>query len=324
MELFKKTKAKVAEMKVTNETKRQEKKQEKEAKKAEAAKRAKMDKEAIRILDREEAKKILEEAKKEYEEKQLEKEQKKREKADKRLEAKLELGTPITNKVAELVASGVVKKSDLYEDNGKKVKNFLSIIEEYDDHPQDDVPEDSVEDPTEKTVLPFGGNIVESSNENSDSQITPAFNIGYTMNENGDVEPITSSAEDSEKNVAPCSEIQEMIINDPNIREVYPSINKNDISISNGLILVKIPRESKENEPENEVFRLDIIGNQIYIQAPLKNPIPNLETGIQYQFVSVPICTDLGKEILKNHNYIVDGSVIDINNSILRDSENAA
>lgn len=280
--------------------------------------------EEVIMLSKEEAKKIMDEAMRKQEEKRAKKEQKKKDKADRKLENLLELGTPITNKVAELVSSGVITKDDLYDDFGKR-KNFLDIIEQYDDHPEEDKPEDDKveEEKVENSdnIVPFGGNIVVD-----DEQITPAFNIGYTISEDGDVSEVTSSAEDTEKESVPPSDIQDIIINDPDIKEVYPSINRNDISIENGLILIKVPRTASENteEPSYEVFRLDIVGSQIYIQAPLKSPIPNLETGIQYYFVSVPLCTELGKEIIKNHNFTVEISDVDINSSILRDTQDAA
>lgn len=281
--------------------------------------------EEVIMLSKEEAKKIMDEAMRKQEEKRAKKEQKKKDKADRKLENLLELGTPITNKVAELVSSGVITKDDLYDDFGKR-KNFLDIIEQYDDHPEEDESEDDKveEEKAENSdnVVPFGGNIV----VDEEKQITPAFNIGYTITEDGDVSEVTSSVEDTEKESVPPSDIQDIIINDPDIKEVYPSINRNDISIENGLILIKIPRAASENteEPSYEVFRLDIVGAQIYIQAPLKSPIPNLETGVQYYFVSVPLCTELGKEIIKNHNYTVEISDVDINSSILRDTQDAA
>lgn len=299
-------------------------------KKKEAAKNnneeVKNNKEEVIMLSKEDAKKIMDEAMRKQEEKRAKKEQKKKDKADRKLENLLELNTPITNKVAELVSSGVITKDDLYDEFGKR-KNFLDIVAQYDDHPEEDESEnDKAEEKkaeNDDNVIPFGGNIVADEEE---KQITPAFNIGYTISEDGDVSEVTSSVEDTEKESVPSSDIQNIIINDPDIKEVYPSINRNDISIENGLILIKIPRAISENseEPSYEVFRLDIVGSQIYIQAPLKSPIPNLETGIQYYFVSVPLCTELGRKIIKNHNFTVEIADVDINSSILRDTQDAA
>ena len=43
-----------------------------------------------------------------------------------------------------------------------------------------------------------------------------------------------------------------------------------------------------------------------------------------YYYVSVPVCSDIGKEILKNTNYAVKGSDLDMSKTIFRDTENAA
>ena len=272
--------------------------------------------EEVVMLTKEESRKILDEAREKRLEKEHKKELKKQERKDKKLETMLNLNTPITNKVSDLITSGTITKDDLYDNFGKR-KNFLDVIEKYDDHPEDDEPENYLE--VDNFVKPFGGNIIRE-----DDKVVPAFSTGYTIDEDGNVSNVTSSEEDVDKAQASSSDIQELIINDPIIKEVYPSINNNDIFFNNGLVLIKVRRDSAESESVYEVFRLDIVGKQIYIQAPLSSPIPNLETGVQYCFVSVPLCTDLGKEIIKNHNYVVDGSLIDINASILRDVENAA
>ena len=230
----------------------------------------------------------------------------------------------MTNKVAELVAEGVVTKADLVDEFGK-VKNFLDIIEEYQDHPQDDEPEDFREvteepeqSPEEKIVTPFGGSIVVSEEKKEDEEKTestessPAFNMSsYTIDENGEVHQTTSSVADANGTVVPNDQIQDMIVNDSDLKEVYPSINRNDISIENGIILIKIPKDAEVEE----LYRLDLIGNQIYVQAPLDSPIEN------FYYVSVPICTEIGKEILKNSNYIVNAVDVDINHSVFREKQ---
>lgn len=240
-----------------------------------------------------------------------EKEKKQKEKALRKLEDKLNLGTPITNKVAELISSGVITKEDLVDEFGK-VKNFLDVIEEFQDHPQDDEPEEEPEVESEinpdSVVTPFGGNIVVD-----DNNVSPAFTTNnYVIDENGEVHLATSSSDDAKASSISDSEIYDMIVSDPDIKSVYPSINRNDILIEMGLILIKIPKDNGDVE----LYRLDIVDNQIYVQAPLDTPVDN------NTFISVPVCTDVGKEILRNENYVVKLEDVDLENSIFRSQQN--
>lgn len=279
--------------------------------------------EEVKMLTGQEISEILKESLAKTEQSDKEKLEKSMEKAKKKLEKKLEVITPINTKICELITSGELTEEDLLEREGNKIKikNFVDIV--YKHNKPNDKEDSKTEEVKEesKEYVPFGGNIVV---DNDQSTVTPAFTVGYTISEDGEVEQITSSIEDASTVSVEDDSILGRIIDDPDIRKIYPSINKNDITISNGLILMKIPRKNPDGSDFDEVFRLDIIGNQVYIQAPLDAPLPNLNTGTLYNYASVPICTDIGREILTNNNYIINATTVDIPNSILREAENGA
>jgi polyhydroxyalkanoate synthesis regulator phasin len=155
-------------------------------------------------------------------------------------------------------------------------------------------------------------------------QAQPAFTMGYQFDEEGNIVNITSS--DANPNPIPNNDIINRIIADEDLKAIYPSVTRNSIVIQNGIITLLIPRVDAVDSENSytEIFRIDYIGNQLYVQAPLTGPVESKDGTMVYNFVSVPMCSDIGKEILTSQNKSVDLEEVDLDTALFRDNEFAA
>jgi hypothetical protein len=79
-----------------------------------------------------------------------------------------------------------------------------------------------------------------------------------------------------------------------------------------------------KKDNEDELYRIDVIGDRILVQAPYEYPYMwSLER--TYNYVAVPIDTELGKKILSEHNYKVKyNDDVNASESIFRATQDAA
>lgn len=197
----------------------------------------------------------------------------------------------------------------------KKIKEHHARKKE---HPEDDVPE------TEETIK-----IVEETKANDEEVkddlnkvVTPGFAFGasYSFDENGNpVENNSSTVPVPENNISN-EAITDIIINNETIKELVPDITPGDISVYNGLLLLRVNR----NEGAVETFRIDLKDGKVMIQAPLSYSYIDIETGVQYKFASVDVSSELGRNILTNENYVIRLKDVDPLSSIMRVDEKAA
>jgi len=234
--------------------------------------------------------------------------------------------------IAEKNAEKITKKRIKEENNARILEEYRSRKAEKKASKEAKKAEQdqTVEEPTEiiiedETQDNPEGRYMPNFAQRDDNVIYPAFNMGstYIYDEDGGMVEVSSSQLDS--TISPESyvsneDIMDMIIKDPDIKEAFPEITRNDIYVSNGLILMNLRR----SDGEIETYRLDICGKQVYIQAPLEGAVPDLDTQIWYKYISVPTCSDLGKSILNNPNYIVDINDVHMDGvAIFRDSEDS-
>lgn len=138
---------------------------------------------------------------------------------------------------------------------------------------------------------------IKSTIENTISKFVPGFTF---KDENGKnrVEPfvVTEDHPDYETDIA------NRIINDKTVQELKLNIRPEDIMINgDGKIVVRIYHN---NIPE--IYRFDIIGDKVYVQAPLNKEYINFIDRMIYKFVTVPIDTITGRNIVSNANFVVD------------------
>jgi hypothetical protein len=194
----------------------------------------------------------------------------------------------------------------------KKVKEHHARKKE---HPEDDVPE------TEETVEEVKADVKEVEDD-LNKVVTPGFAFGasYSFDENGNpVENNSSTVPIPENNVSN-EAITDIIINNETIKELVPAITPGDISVYNGMLLLKVNR----NEGVVETFRVDLADGKVMIQAPLSHPYIDIDSGIHYKFASVDVSSELGRNILINENYVIKLKDVDPINSIMRVDEKAA
>jgi hypothetical protein len=157
----------------------------------------------------------------------------------------------------------------------------------------------------------YGGGLLWSVNEDGsvsastptfiENTVFPAFRFNnYVFSDDGTPIYQTSSAVDSSKTLIGFEELKNIIMSNQDLKRVYPGINVNDISLNNGIILLNVRRDSG-----SELYRIDVIGTQILVQAALETPCDLRGTDIEYNYVSVPINSELGKKILTESNYII-------------------
>ncbi len=159
--------------------------------------------------------------------------------------------------------------------------------------------------------------------ENIKQPASSPFTINdYVFENDGTVRLRNSSVDDVEKQSVTGTGLSNIIINDPTIKELIPEIKADDIYIQSYMLLMKVNRGNDE-----EIYRLDILNNIIYVQAPFESPYHDISTNIDYGFISVPINTELGRKILSTKDYKIkstDCKNIEINNSIFRETQDAA
>lgn len=132
---------------------------------------------------------------------------------------------------------------------------------------------------------------------NGDSSSIPGY-IFKDENGKNRVEPfvVTEDHPDYEMDIA------NRIINDKTVQELKLNIRPEDIMINgDGKIVVRIYHN---NVPE--IYRFDIIGDKVYVQAPLNKEYINFVDRMIYKFVTVPIDTITGRNIVSNANFVVD------------------
>lgn len=129
------------------------------------------------------------------------------------------------------------------------------------------------------------------------SSFTPGF---LFKRENGEIksEPviITEDHPDYETDVV------NIVVNNPTVKELKLNIRPEDVMInSDGKIVVRIFHNGVP-----EIYRFDIIQDKLYVQAPLNKEYINFNDRMIYKFVTVPINSIEGKNIVTNPNYFVD------------------
>ena len=145
------------------------------------------------------------------------------------------------------------------------------------------------------------------------------------------VSEITSTKEDALKmqnepeTLVSNKDIKDIIVGDATIREYFPNVNRNNVELQNGLILLHVPRENGTSE----TFRMDIYGDQVFVQVPLDTPLLRYEGQFNddktYTCVVVATSSDIGRAALSTPNYFADLNKVDttaLGNAILRENPN--
>lgn len=163
--------------------------------------------------------------------------------------------------------------------------------------------------------------VTETEKVEESKEITAPFTMpDYVFDFDGTVRPRNSSIEDEKRDSIPTSGLADIIINNPIIKEIIPDLKSEDIFVANHMLLMKVKRNDGE-----EIYRLDIINDNILVQAPMETYYTHRKSGTKYKYVSVPISTELGKKILSTENYQIKSSdSISANDSIFREDQNAA
>ena len=163
---------------------------------------------------------------------------------------------------------------------------------------------------------------------NINNAVIPAFGFAdYIFEPDGTVKLRTSAQEDANKVAVPIvgtdtNGLANVVMNDPAVKEVVPDLKPDDIFFYQGMLFLRVRRGPDTYED----YRIDIIKNIVYVQAPLDCPLENMnDINIVYNFISVPVRTETGKKILTHENYKVtsmDKFLID--ETIFRETECAA
>lgn len=182
------------------------------------------------------------------------------------------LGTIFENVVGAALTCAI---SGLKKENDKNISSKISDI-------------------TEKYL---SKNMSIEDNKDIDNEITPGF---LFKRENGEIESepviITEDHPDYETDVV------NIVVNDPTVKELKLNIRPEDVMInSDGKIVVRIFHNGVP-----EIYRFDIIQDKLYVQAPLNKEYINFNDRMIYKFVTVPINSIEGKNIVTNPNYFVD------------------
>lgn len=241
---------------------------------------------------------------------------------EKKINTKLENGTETSKAIKELIDSGVITIKDLYNPVTLDRKKFDDVIEFYQENPPEDEPEKEAE-PVEETYTYHSEYEPPISSTTTPKPTTETVETKETQDAPS-IENVVP-AQDPNCGIMFTEDIYARLINDPVIKEINPEFSINDISLETGFLLIKLPRTDESGNMVEEVFRMDIIDNKLYVQAPLNAPIPNPNNPQElFKFVAVPIDTEVGKNILTTFNYVVDTGDIDINTSLFRLYEYAA
>ena len=157
-------------------------------------------------------------------------------------------------------------------------------IYNYNFFPEDDAPEDNG-----VGILSVPHNII------------PAFTLNnYVFNDDGSIVCMDSSQASVEAKEAQDEDVIDYIINNETIKELVPNVKADNVVIENGMIILTVKRKGGTSV---EKYRLDILNDgSLVVQAPFDFNYVNRMTGGIYHFVSVPIDSDLGRDILANEN----------------------
>ena len=256
----------------------------------------------------------------EYLAKEAEKLEKAHAKLEKKINAKLENGTETSKAVKELIDSGVITIKDLYNPVTLDREKFDDVIEFYQENPPEDVPENGPESSNDDTYTYFHSEYEPpiSNAPKAQSTVTEEAPTITVENVIPDQDPINGGIMFTE-------DIYNKLILDPTIQEAYPDISINDLYFNQGLLLVKLPKTDESGNIVEEAFRIDVINEKFYVQAPLDAGVPNPNNSAEiFRYVAVPLDSEIGKNIITGNNYVVKVSDIDINTTIFRLYENAA
>ena len=176
-------------------------------------------------------------------------------------------------------------------------------IYNYNFFPEDDVPEDN-------------GVAIFSVPHN----IIPAFTLNnYVFNDDGTIVCMDSSQASAEAKEAQDEDVIDYIINNETVKELIPNIKASNVVVENGMIVLTVKRKGGTSI---EKYRLDILNDgTLVVQAPFDFDYVDRMTGGIYHFISVPVESDLGRDILANENRKItteDLFDISIQNSIFR------
>ena len=186
------------------------------------------------------------------------------------------------------------------------------------------------EQKTEPNIQNFGfspnGSSFGAANPNNNFimpflNIPLVFNDQYVENGNGGIIHQTSSNEQVGKQLS-LDELASRIISNETLKKYTSSLTKDDIYLSNDggrMLMMKYHRPNFGDE----IFRLDLCGNDILIQAPFENPCILRGTEF-FKYAAIPVNSELGEKILSNFGYrIKDSDVVDFEKSILRKEEDS-
>ena len=188
--------------------------------------------------------------------------------------------------------------------NNKVLSSLIAVNQSIGDVTETITAEKEFED-----LIAGAGNLIESNpnqlngqlNGNLDN-IAPfpfCFTGQYIVADDGTPVYLSSSNDDLNRQRFGVDELADIVINNSTIRELVPSVKKEDIYLNQHMLMMKV----KRGVGEDELFRIDIIGNNILVQAPYEYPYPWGST--IYKYVSVPVSSEVGKKILQEKNYKV-------------------
>jgi hypothetical protein len=206
--------------------------------------------------------------------------------------------------IAEMIQNGTIKQEDLFEADGRTV-DLDKIYEEYIKlHPEDDEPETDESETTNSTE--------------EEERVIPAFTFNsFVFNDDGSIAYMDSSQASAEAKEAGEEDIVNYIINNKTIKELFPDLKEDSVTIENGIIILTVKRNGGIS---TEKYRLDIFTDgSLVVQAPFNFDYVNRFNGGIYHFVSVPVDSDLGKDILTNENReITPDDFLDVPKCIFR------
>lgn len=197
-------------------------------------------------------------------------------------------------------------------------EEILKIKEEI-EGPQEEI----VTEEPEKEEVKENDETVNSDEETEKEEVKesyPAFTINdYVFDADGTVRLRDSSSKDVIKETIPDTGLANIVMNNGVIKELIPELKAEDIFVENHMLLMKVRRDV------DEIYRIDILGDNILVQAPTETTFQDLDSGEEYNFVAVPIDTELGKTILTTKDYKIKATdSICVKDSIFRLYQNAA
>ena len=197
------------------------------------------------------------------------------------------------------------------ENNAFILTKLEKLKEQYPDYYVDD--NQTISEPkTLSNDLIGGGLIYSFSPDGSILETTSTDNIvpavilnNYVFNNDGTVSFQSSSKDDAIKPILTEEQLKDILVTNPTLKTYCPTINRNDIYIDNGMLMLNFRRE----DDSVELYRMDVINSTVLVQAQFETPCPLRGTDIKYGFVSVPVDSEIGIKIISTPNYKV--SVLD-------------